>query len=81
MLFLLLYQRDTQEQPVVLPHVLHFMHVPFRTKVKFPHSLQESPSKPFILASFILTERDVPRDTPVEEAPEFIATETASDTA
>ena len=26
------------EHPVVLPHVSHFMHVPLRTSVKFPHS-------------------------------------------
>jgi hypothetical protein len=32
------------EHPVVLPHVLHLRHVPFRTKVKFPHSPQASPS-------------------------------------
>jgi hypothetical protein len=35
---------DPHEHPVVLPHVLHFRHVPFRTKVKFPHSPQASPS-------------------------------------
>ena len=32
------------EHPVVLPHVSHFKHVPFRTKVKFPHSPHASPS-------------------------------------
>ena len=32
------------EHPVVLPHVSHFMHVPFRTSVKFPHSPHISPS-------------------------------------
>jgi hypothetical protein len=32
------------EHPVVLPHVSHFMHVPFRTRVKLPHSVQASPS-------------------------------------
>jgi len=32
------------EHPVVLPHVSHFMHVPFRTSVKLPHSLHISPS-------------------------------------
>jgi hypothetical protein len=32
------------EHPVVLPHVLHFMQVPLRTKVKLPHSPQASPS-------------------------------------
>ena len=33
-----------QLHPVVPPHVLHFRHVPLRTKVKFPHSPQASPS-------------------------------------
>ena len=33
-----------QLHPVVLPHVSHFRHVPFRTSVKFPHSGQLSPS-------------------------------------
>jgi hypothetical protein len=32
------------EHPVVDPHVSHFMQVPLRTKVKFPHSPQASPS-------------------------------------
>lgn len=32
------------EHPVVLPQVSHFMHVPFRTSVKLPHSLHISPS-------------------------------------
>jgi hypothetical protein len=32
------------EHPVVDPHVSHFMQVPFRTKVKFPHSPHISPS-------------------------------------
>jgi hypothetical protein len=32
------------EHPVVDPHVSHFMQVPFRTKVKFPHSEHISPS-------------------------------------
>jgi len=32
------------EHPVVLPHVSHFMQVPFRTSVKFPHSPHISPS-------------------------------------
>jgi dGTPase len=32
------------EHPVVAPHVSHFMQVPFRTKVKFPHSPHISPS-------------------------------------
>jgi hypothetical protein len=32
------------EHPVVLPHVSHFMHVPFLTKVKLPHSPHISPS-------------------------------------
>ncbi len=32
------------EHPVVLPHVSHFMQVPFRTSVKLPHSEHISPS-------------------------------------
>jgi hypothetical protein len=32
------------EHPVVDPHVSHFKHVPFRTKVKFKHSEHISPS-------------------------------------
>jgi hypothetical protein len=32
------------EQPLVAPHVMHFMHVPLRVSVKFPHSSHESPS-------------------------------------
>ncbi len=32
------------EQPLVAPQVVHFMHVPLRTSVKLPQSLQESPS-------------------------------------
>lgn len=32
------------EHPVVLPHVSHFMQVPFRTSVKFMHSPHISPS-------------------------------------
>lgn len=32
------------EHPVVLPQVSHFMQVPLRTSVKFPHSPQASPS-------------------------------------
>jgi hypothetical protein len=36
--------RGPYEHPVVLPHVSHFMQVPFLTKVKFPHSPQASPS-------------------------------------
>jgi hypothetical protein len=35
---------ERQLQPVVLPHVSHFMHVPFRTSVKFMHSPHISPS-------------------------------------
>ena len=35
---------QTQLHPLVLPQVLHFMQVPLRTSVKFPHSLHESPS-------------------------------------
>jgi hypothetical protein len=33
-----------QLHPLVLPHVSHFMHVPLRSSVKFPHSPQLSPS-------------------------------------
>jgi hypothetical protein len=33
-----------QLHPVVLPHVSHFMQVPFLTSVKFPHSPHISPS-------------------------------------
>ena len=33
-----------QEQPLVDPQVVHFMHVPLRTRVKLPHSPQASPS-------------------------------------
>src|SRR5260221_494257 len=36
--------RNTHEHPVVEPHVSHFMQVPLRTSVKFPHSPQASPS-------------------------------------
>ena len=32
------------EHPFVEPHVLHFIQVPFLTKVKLPHSPQASPS-------------------------------------
>ena len=32
------------EHPVVLPQVSHFIHVPFRTSVKFEHSPHMSPS-------------------------------------
>jgi hypothetical protein len=32
------------EHPVVLPHVSHFKHVPFRTSVKLPQDSQASPS-------------------------------------
>ena len=32
------------EQPLVAPQVVHFRHVPLRTSVKLPQSLQESPS-------------------------------------
>src|SRR5581483_4894247 len=35
---------DPHEHPVVLPHVSHFMQVPFRTSVKLPHSEHISPS-------------------------------------
>ena len=34
----------TQLHPLVEPQVVHFMHVPLRTKVKLPHSPQASPS-------------------------------------
>jgi len=33
-----------QEHPLVLPHVSHFRHVPFRTIVKFWHSEQATPT-------------------------------------
>jgi len=33
-----------QLHPLVLPQVLHFMQVPLRTSVKFPHVPQASPS-------------------------------------
>ena len=36
--------QSPHEQPVVLPQVSHFMQVPLRTRVKFPHSPQASPS-------------------------------------
>jgi transcriptional regulator with XRE-family HTH domain len=36
--------RASHEHPVVLPHVSHFMHVPFRTSEKCPHSPHISPS-------------------------------------
>jgi hypothetical protein len=35
---------DDQLQPLVEPQVVHFMQVPLRTRVKLPHSPQESPS-------------------------------------
>lgn len=34
----------SHEQPLVAPQVVHFMHVPLRTRVKLPHSPQASPS-------------------------------------
>ena len=33
-----------QLHPLVAPQVSHLRHVPFRTRVKFPHSPQLSPS-------------------------------------
>ena len=33
-----------QEQPVVVPQVMHFKHVPLRTMVNWPQSPQGSPS-------------------------------------
>ena len=33
-----------QLHPVVIPHVSHFIQVPFRTSEKCPHSLHISPS-------------------------------------
>ena len=39
-----------QLHPLVPPQVSHFRHVPLRTMVKLPHSLQLSPSYPFIRA-------------------------------
>src|SRR5579859_1213892 len=41
---LIIFLRLPHEHPVVLPHVSHFMQVPFRTSVKFPHSEHISPS-------------------------------------
>ena len=38
------YSLFAQLHPVVLPHVSHFRHVPFRTRVKFAHSGQLSPT-------------------------------------
>src|SRR5262249_60679782 len=40
-----------QLQPLVEPQVVHFMHVPLRTRVKLPHSVHASPSKPLSRAS------------------------------
>jgi hypothetical protein len=37
-------ERSSYEHPVVLPQVSHFMQVPLRSSVKFPHSPQASPS-------------------------------------
>ena len=37
-------QAGLHEHPVVLPHVSHFMQVPFRTSEKCPHSPHISPS-------------------------------------
>jgi hypothetical protein len=37
-------ESQAHEHPVVEPHVSHFKHVPLRTRVKFPHSPQASPS-------------------------------------
>jgi hypothetical protein len=37
-------RHKSHEHPVVLPHVSHFMQVPFRTSVKLPHSEHISPS-------------------------------------
>src|SRR5690606_5010485 len=38
--------RAPQEQPLVEPQVAHFMHVPSRTSVKWPHSPHASASSP-----------------------------------
>ena len=43
-LFATRYSLPAHEHPVVLPHVSHFKHVPFRTRVKFAHSGQLSPT-------------------------------------
>src|SRR5262249_49965504 len=48
--------RLDQEHPVVAPHVLHFMQVPFRTRVNWPQSGHGSPSYPFSLAIFAATD-------------------------
>ena len=37
-------RRPPQLQPLVPPQVLHFRQVPFRTRVKLPHSPHGSPS-------------------------------------
>ena len=36
--------KQAEENPLVPPQVRHFRQVPLRTRVKFPHSLQASPS-------------------------------------
>ena len=43
-LFAIRYSQLAQLHPVVLPHVSHFKHVPFRTRVKLAHSGQLSPT-------------------------------------
>src|SRR5271163_625384 len=47
-----------QLHPEVAPQVLHFMQVPLRTRVKLPHSPQESPSYPLSRAALICSERE-----------------------
>ncbi len=42
--FRLFNRNSTHEQPVVLPQVSHFRHVPLRTSVKLAHSGQLSPT-------------------------------------
>ena len=39
-----MFEASGHEQPLVPPQVRHFRQVPLRTRVKFPHSLQASPS-------------------------------------
>src|SRR6202050_4351083 len=49
--------RCDQLQPLVPPQVSHLRQVPFRTRVKLPHSPQLSPSYPFIRAALICSIR------------------------
>src|SRR5262249_10908531 len=49
-----------QLHPVVFPQVSHLRHVPLRTSVKFPHSVQASPVYPLSRASAILSASPLP---------------------